>query len=69
MEKGMCISFVYEDGDKGPSAKDIRKEDPERVARVTAKKMYGKVEVRRLCCVDIPCLYIFLISKLMVELL
>ena len=56
----MCISFVYEDGDKGPSAKDIRKEDPERVARVTAKKMYGKVEVSCLCYADIPGLYMSL---------
>ena len=65
----MCISFIYEDGDKGPSAKDIRKEDPERVARVTAKKIYGKVEVRRLCCGNLPCLYLSLISILMAELL
>ena len=65
----MCVSFVYEDGDKGPSAKDIRQEDPERVARVTAKKMYGTVKVCRLCCVDIPCNYLSSVSKFMVELL
>ena len=43
--KDMCVSFVYEDGDKGPAAKDVREEDPARVARVTAKVLYGKIEV------------------------
>ena len=56
----MCISFVYEDGDKGPSAKDLRAEDPDRVARVTAKKIYGKVEVRR---VLVPIFNVFLLSN------
>ena len=43
--KDMCVSFVYEDSDKGPAAKDVREEDPARVARVTAKVLYGKIEV------------------------
>ena len=47
-EKNACVSFVREEGDKGPLAKDLRKEDPERVARVTAKIHYGKVVVRLL---------------------
>ena len=47
LEKDMCVSFVCEDTEKGPAAKDIRQEEPARVARVTAKKHYGKVEVRR----------------------
>ena len=46
IEKDMCVSFVLEESDKGPSAKDVREEDPERVARVTAKVHYGKVIVR-----------------------
>ena len=44
-EKNTCVSFVREEGDKGPLAKDLREEDPERVARVTAKVHYGKVVV------------------------
>ena len=44
--KNTCVSFVREEGDKGPLAKDLRKEDPERVARVTARVHYGKVVVR-----------------------
>ena len=44
--KNTCVSFVREEGDKGPLAKDLREEDPERVARVTAKVHYGKVVVR-----------------------
>ena len=44
--KNTCVSFVLEDGDKGALAKDLRTEDPERVARVTAKVHYGKVVVR-----------------------
>ncbi len=43
--KGMCVSFVCEDIGKGPAAKDVREEDPARVARVTAKVHYGEVEV------------------------
>ena len=43
--KGMCVSFVLEETEKGPTAKDLREEDPERVARVTAKVHYGKVKV------------------------
>ena len=46
LEKDMCVSFKHEEGAKGPLAKDIRQEDPARVARVTAKVHYGKVEVR-----------------------
>ena len=42
----MTVSFKHEDGAKGPVAKDIRQEDPERVKRVTAKVHYGKVEAR-----------------------
>lgn len=45
LEKDMCVSFVCEDTERGPAAKDIRQEDPARVARVTAKLHYGKVEV------------------------
>lgn len=45
LEKDMSVSFVCEDSDKGPAAKDLRLEDPARVARVTAKVHYGKVEV------------------------
>lgn len=44
-EKNTCVSFVREEGDKGPLAKDLRKEDPDRVARVTAKVHYGKVVI------------------------
>lgn len=46
LEKDMCVSFVCEDSGKGPAAKDLRREDPARVARVTAKVHYGNVEVR-----------------------
>lgn len=45
----MCVSFVLEETEKGPTAKDLREEDPERVARVTAKVYYGKVEVELFC--------------------
>ena len=45
LEKDMCVSFVCEDMGKGPAAKDLRRENPERVARVTAEVHYGKVEV------------------------
>ena len=45
-KKNTCVSFVREEGDKGPLAKDLRVEDPERVARVTARTHYGKVVVR-----------------------
>ena len=47
-EKNTCVSYVREEGqgDKGPLAKDLREEDPERVARVTAKGHYGIVVVR-----------------------
>lgn len=45
-EKQMCVSFILEEGEKGPTAKDVRTEDPDRVARVTAKIHYGKVAVR-----------------------
>ncbi|KAF6230560.1 hypothetical protein HO173_011097 [Letharia columbiana] len=44
-EKNTCVSFVREEGDKGPLAKDLRKEDPDRVARVTARVHYGKVVI------------------------
>ncbi|KAL9071982.1 MAG: hypothetical protein Q9161_003914 [Pseudevernia consocians] len=44
-EKNTCVSFVQEEGEKGLLAKDLRKEDPERVARVTAKVHYGKVVI------------------------
>lgn len=40
------MSFVFEDGEKGPDAKDLRQEDPERVARVTAVRRFGTVVVR-----------------------
>ena len=42
----MCVSFVCEETAKGPSAKDLREEDPERVRRVIAKVYYGRVDVR-----------------------
>lgn len=45
LAKDMCVSFVCEDGEKGPAAKDLRQEDPARVARVTAKVLYGTIEV------------------------
>lgn len=45
--KGACVSFVFEENDKGPTAKDVREEDPERVARVTAVRRYGTVDVSR----------------------
>ena len=41
----MCVSFVFEENDKGPTAKDVREEDPERVARVTAVRRHGVVTV------------------------
>ena len=44
-EKDTCVSFVQEEGEKGLLAKDLREENPERVARVTAKVHYGKVVV------------------------
>jgi len=44
LTKDMTVSFVFEEGPKGPLAKDIREEDPVRVARVSAKRHYGKVE-------------------------
>lgn len=44
-EKNTCVSFVQEEGGKGPLAKDLRTEDPERMARVTAEVHYGKVVV------------------------
>ncbi|KAL9132630.1 MAG: hypothetical protein Q9175_006194 [Cornicularia normoerica] len=44
-EKNACVSYVREEGDKGALAKDLRKEDPERVALVTAKVHYGKVVI------------------------
>lgn len=43
--KGLCVSFVLEESEKGLTAKDLREEDPERVARLTAKVHYGKVKV------------------------
>ncbi|KAK4694889.1 cold shock protein, partial [Lecanoromycetidae sp. Uapishka_2] len=42
--KGLLVSYVCEEGEKGPTAKDLREEDPIRVARVTAKVHYGRVE-------------------------
>ena len=45
-EKQMCVSFIFEEGEKGPTAKDVRAEDPDRVARVTAQVHYGTVAVR-----------------------
>ena len=45
LETDMCVSFKQEEGSKGPVAKDLRQEDPARVARVGAKVHYGKVEV------------------------
>lgn len=45
--KGACVSFVFEENDKGPTAKDVREEDPERIARVTAVRRYGTVDVSR----------------------
>ena len=36
-EKGLCVSFVFEDTDKGATAKDLRQENPDRLARVTAR--------------------------------
>ena len=47
-EKNTCVSYFREEGEKGSLAKDLRKEDPERVARVTAKVHYGKVVVKLL---------------------
>lgn len=44
-EKNTCVSYVLEEGDKGPLAKDLREEDPDRVARVTARVHYGQVVV------------------------
>ena len=45
----MCVSFVLEETEKGLTAKDLREEDPERVARLSAKVHYGKVKVELLC--------------------
>ena len=45
-KKNICVSFIREEGEKGPLAKDLREEDPDRVARVTAIVHYGKVVVR-----------------------
>lgn len=49
-EKNTCVSFVREEGDKGPLAKDPRKEDAERVARGTitntAALRYNPLSVR-----------------------
>ena len=44
-QKGLCVSFLLEQTDKGPSAKDLREEDPERVRRATAEVYYGQVDV------------------------
>ena len=44
-EKNTCVSFVQAKDAKGPLARDLRAEDPDRVARVTAKICYGKVVV------------------------
>ena len=43
--KNTCVSYDREEGEKGALAKDLREEDPDRVARVTAKVHYGKVVV------------------------
>ena len=48
--KDMCVSFILEEGEKGPSAKDVREEDPQRIAGLTAKVHYGKVVVRKSLC-------------------
>lgn len=45
MKPGLLVSFVPEETDKGPAAKDLREEDPARVVRVLAKVQYGTVEV------------------------
>ncbi len=45
LHKDMCVSFIFEENDRGPTAKDVREEDPERVARVTAVRKYGLVDV------------------------
>ena len=44
IERDLCVYFVLEEFNKGPSAKDVREEDTERVARVKAKVYYGKVD-------------------------
>lgn len=41
--KSTCVSYDREEGEKGALAKDLREEDPDRVARVTARLHYGKV--------------------------
>ena len=43
------MSFVLEETEKGPTAKDLREENPERVARLTANVHYGKVKVEIFC--------------------
>ena len=43
--KSTCVSYDREEGEKGALAKDLREEDPDRVARVTARVHYGKVVV------------------------
>ena len=43
--KNTCVSYDLEEGEKGALAKDLREEDPDRVARVTARLHYGKVVV------------------------
>ena len=43
--KNTCVSYDLEEGEKGALAKDLREEDPDRVARVTARLRYGKVVV------------------------
>ena len=43
--KNTCVSYELEEGEKGALAKDLREEDPDRVARLTARIHYGKVVV------------------------
>ena len=43
--KNTCVSYDREEGEKGALAKDLREEDPDRVARVTARLHYGQVVV------------------------
>ena len=43
--KNTCVSYDREEGEKGTLAKDLREEDLDRVARVTARLHYGKVVV------------------------
>ena len=47
--KGLCVSFVLEESEKGLTAKELREENPERVARLTAKVHYGIVKVGLFC--------------------